>query len=110
VDGVVALGEIAGDLDQLQADDLQPTVLVPGEDPAGQQALNAVGLDQDEGAFVHWQQPARGGVVVSERNDTSMMPSTGSTPSHRGLLVPEVRTIDWARPPERLDPLLRALC
>jgi hypothetical protein len=48
--------------------------------------------------------------VVSERNDTSMMPSTGSTPSHRGLLVPEVRTIDWARPPERLDPVLRALC
>jgi hypothetical protein len=49
----MALGEVARDRDQLQADELQAAVLVPGEDPAGQEALDAVGLDEDEGAFVH---------------------------------------------------------
>ena len=53
MDRVVPLGQVARDLDQLQADELQAAVLVAGEDPAGEQALDAVGLDQDEGAFVH---------------------------------------------------------
>src|SRR4051812_28876184 len=53
MDRVVAFRELPGDVDHLQADDLQATVLVSGEDPAGQEALDAVGLDQDEGSFVH---------------------------------------------------------
>ena len=53
VDGVVALGELAVDGHELEADEPQAALLVAGEDPADEQALDAVGLDEDEGAFGH---------------------------------------------------------
>ena len=40
-------------MDELQADELEAALLEPGEDPADQEALDAVGLDEDEGAFSH---------------------------------------------------------
>ncbi len=48
---VVAFREITLDLDKLESHDLQPALLVPLEDPTGQLPLDAVGLDEDEGAF-----------------------------------------------------------
>src|SRR5439155_11982232 len=42
VDRVVALGEIAVDLDQLEADELEPALLEARQDSAGQQALHSV--------------------------------------------------------------------
>ncbi len=53
VDGVVPLGQLAVDLHELEADDLEAALLEAGEDPARQESLDAVGLDQDEGSFVH---------------------------------------------------------
>jgi hypothetical protein len=53
VDGVVALGQLAIDLDELEPDDLEAALFVAGEDPADQLALDAVGLDEDEGALGH---------------------------------------------------------
>ena len=53
VDLVVRLGQGAVDLDELEADQLQPAVLVALQEPTDQQALDAVGLDEDEGPFVH---------------------------------------------------------
>ncbi len=53
VDGVVLLGELARYPDELEADDLEAALFVPGEDAADEQALDAVGLDEDEGAFGH---------------------------------------------------------
>ena len=58
---VVPLGEVAVDLDQLEADDLEAALLVAREDPTGQLALDAVGLDEDEGAFGHGRSPSGGG-------------------------------------------------
>ena len=49
----MAFGQLAIDLDQLQADELQATLLEAGQDPPDEQALDAVGLDEDEGAFGH---------------------------------------------------------
>ena len=50
---VVPLGERRGRPAQLQPDDLEAAFLVAGEDAAVEQALDAVGLDEDEGAFGH---------------------------------------------------------
>jgi len=58
VDGVVPLGQIAVDLDKLEPDDPQSALFVAGEDPADQLALDAVGLDEDEGALGHWTDTA----------------------------------------------------
>ena len=49
--GVVLLGQRAVDVDQLQADDLEAPLLEPGDDPAHELALDAVGLDEEEGAL-----------------------------------------------------------
>jgi hypothetical protein len=57
MDGVVALGEFPVDVDELQADELQAALLEAGEDPADEEALDAVRLDEDEGAFGHVQVP-----------------------------------------------------
>jgi hypothetical protein len=43
VDRVVALGQVAIDLDELEPDDAQSALLEPGDDPAGQEALDAIG-------------------------------------------------------------------
>ena len=51
VDRVVLLGERAVDLDQLEADDLEAALLEPGDDPAHELALDAVGLDEEERAL-----------------------------------------------------------
>ena len=51
---VVALGEVAVDADQLEPDELEAAFLVAREDPADQLALDAVGLDEDEGSFGAW--------------------------------------------------------
>ena len=45
------LGERAVDVDELEPDDLEAALLVAGEDPPDQLALDAVGLDEDEGSF-----------------------------------------------------------
>ena len=47
------LGERPVDLDQLEPDDLEPALLVAGQDAPGQQALDAVGFHQDQGPFGH---------------------------------------------------------
>ena len=52
--GVVPLGEVAIDLHELEPDELEPARLVAGEDAADQLALDAVGLDEDEGSFGAW--------------------------------------------------------
>ena len=51
MDGVVPLGERAIDVHELEPGDLEPALLVPREDATDQLALDAVGLDQDEGSF-----------------------------------------------------------
>ena len=51
---VVALGQAAIDLDELQPDQPKAAILVAGEDPADKLALDAVGLDEDEGPFSAW--------------------------------------------------------
>ena len=51
---VMALGEVAIDVHELEPDDLEAALLVAGEDPADQLALDAVGLDEDEGPFESW--------------------------------------------------------
>ena len=51
--GVVLLGQLAVDRAQLQRDEVEPLALDPGEDLADQPAPDAVGLDQDQGAFGH---------------------------------------------------------
>ena len=78
VGGVVTLGEIAIDLHELEPEEPETTILVAGEDPADQLALDAVGLDEDERAFNTWhvylgvrvvvaRDPARGtGGIVSD--------------------------------------------
>ena len=53
VDRVMAFGQRPVDLDELQADELEPALLVALEDPADEQALDAIGLDEDECAFGH---------------------------------------------------------
>ena len=53
MDRVVRLGQLARRLDQLEADDLQATLLVALEDATDELALDAIGLDEDEGAFAH---------------------------------------------------------
>ena len=51
VDGVMPLGHLARDGQQAQANDLQALPLEARHDLTDEAALNAVGLDQDEGAF-----------------------------------------------------------
>ena len=51
MDGVVALGHVAWNGQQPQANDLQPLALEARHDLADEAALHAVGLDQDQGAF-----------------------------------------------------------
>ena len=51
---VVPLGEVAIDVDELEPDELEAALLVAGEDAADQLALDAVGLDEDEGPFGAW--------------------------------------------------------
>ena len=63
--GVVLLGELTLDLDELEPHDLEATLLVPGEDAAGQLALDAVRLDEDEGSFGHADSPSVGGSAAS---------------------------------------------
>ena len=58
------LGEVALDVDELEPDDLEAALLVAGEDAPDQLALDAVGLDEDEGAFGHAGSPSDGGSVV----------------------------------------------
>jgi hypothetical protein len=53
VNGVVALGQRAIDMDQLEPNDLEATLFVAGHNPAGQLTLDAVGLDEDESSFAH---------------------------------------------------------
>ncbi len=53
VDRVVLLGQVAAHLDELEPDELEPALLEAADDPADEQALDAVGLDEDEGAFGH---------------------------------------------------------
>jgi hypothetical protein len=57
---VVPFGQIAIDLHQLQPHDLEPPLLVPREDATRQLALDAIGLDEDEGAFDHSGSPCGG--------------------------------------------------
>ena len=51
---VVALGQVARGLDELEPDDLQAALLIARQDPPDEQALDAVGLDEDEGSFRGW--------------------------------------------------------
>jgi hypothetical protein len=68
MDRVVALGEGPVDVDELEADELETALLEAGEDPADEEALDAVGLDEDEGTFGHVQVPCSRGWT---RNSTS---------------------------------------
>ena len=45
------LGHLTGNLQQAQADDLQPLAFQPGQDLADQPTLDAIGLDQDQGTL-----------------------------------------------------------
>src|SRR4029079_10664441 len=84
MDRVVALGEIAIDVDQLQPGELPSAFLVPREDRAGEQALDAVGLDQDEGAFVHessWDGWSMTGSVVVPGSPGANSCPAGSSPA-----------------------------
>ena len=49
--GVMALGEVAVDAHQLERDEVQAATLEAPDHLADEAALDAVGLDQDEGAF-----------------------------------------------------------
>jgi hypothetical protein len=49
----VAFGERTIHEDQLEAHELEPALLEPGEDPAGQESLDGIGLDEHERAFGH---------------------------------------------------------
>ena len=51
---VVPLGEVAIDLHELESGELEAALLVSGEDAPDQLALDAVGLDEDEGPFGAW--------------------------------------------------------
>ena len=51
---VVPLGEVAIDPNELEPDDLEAACFVAREDAADQLALDAVGLDEDEGSFGAW--------------------------------------------------------
>ena len=51
--GVVVLRGLAGGHHELEPDQLQAALLVPLEQAPDQQSLDAVGLDEDEGAFGH---------------------------------------------------------
>src|SRR4029078_7879091 len=51
---LIALGERPSDVHELEPDELEAARLVPGEDAADQLALDAVGLDEDEGPFGAW--------------------------------------------------------
>ena len=51
VSRIVSLGQPAIDMHQLESDDLEAALLVARENSADQLALDAVGLDQDEGPF-----------------------------------------------------------
>ena len=53
VNGVVTLGEIAIHLHQLESHDLQAAFLETRNQASGEQPLDGIGLDQDEGAFGH---------------------------------------------------------
>ena len=50
----MALGVVAVDPDQLETGELEAAFLVARDDPADQLALDAVGLDEDEGSFGAW--------------------------------------------------------
>jgi hypothetical protein len=49
--GVVALRQLLGDLDQLEADQFEAARLQTRQDRTDQPALDTVGLDDDQGAF-----------------------------------------------------------
>ena len=49
--GIVRFGKGAIDLDELEPDDLEAALLVAREDAPHELALDAVGLDEDEGPF-----------------------------------------------------------
>ena len=51
MDRVVTLRHLAGNLQQSQTHHLEALVLEPRQDLADQPALDAVGLDQDQGAL-----------------------------------------------------------
>ena len=83
MDGVVPLGERPIDVDQLQPDELQAALLEAGEDPPDEQALDAVGLDQDEGAFVH----VSSWMGWSGRRDSGRIGGCGVGPWSGGVLA-----------------------
>src|SRR6266540_1779522 len=56
--GVMTLGHLQRNREHPQADDLQPLSLEPLDDLAHEAALNAVGLDKDEGALHPVQAPS----------------------------------------------------
>src|SRR5207247_1321772 len=82
MDRVVPLGEVAVHADELEADDLEPALLEPADDPAGQEALDTVGLDEDEGAVGHEIN------LRSGRGSGGWWPSLGQSrlggPAHHG--------------------------
>ena len=41
-------------MDQLESDDLEAALFVAGDDPAGQEPLDAVGLDEYESSLGHF--------------------------------------------------------
>src|SRR5688572_8501927 len=76
--GVVLLGELTLDLDELEPHDLEAALLVPGEDPAGQLALDAIRLDEDEGSFGHADSPLVGGSSGSYADASADASGSGS--------------------------------
>src|SRR6185503_19226406 len=60
---VMLLRELARDVHELQADELEPSLLVAGEDAADELALDAIRLDEDEGPFGHAGSPSGGSCV-----------------------------------------------
>jgi hypothetical protein len=56
--GLVPFRKLAIDFDELESDYPQATLFVAAEDPTDQLSLDAVGLDEDEGAFGHFTNTA----------------------------------------------------
>ena len=83
VDRIVAFGQLAIDVDQLEPDDLEAALFVAGDDPAGQQTLDAVGLHEDEGTLGHCTTPLRtidARASVAGRRRGAGEPAAGSGP------------------------------
>ena len=94
--GVVLLAEGAVDLDELQGRDAEPLRLEPREDRADQPALDAIGLEDDQGAL-HGSESPRGSRRRPETSAGLRVADQGLRAHRRRRLV-QHRTAAGSRP------------